>query len=77
MDFSDALRVLKEGGTVRRAAWTALTRADPGEYATLRLTSPAPGFQEVFVVTTGRGECTMFNTSHSQILADDWEVVPP
>ena len=74
MDFGDALRAMREGKTVRRTWWAELAALTPDEYATLALERP-DGWSEVFVVTCGNGLRTMFNPSHAQLLADDWETV--
>ena len=74
MDFGRALAAMRNGHTVRRAGWAALVRAAPDEYAELRLEQPAAGWEEVLVVTTGEGVRTMFNPSHAQLLALDWEI---
>jgi hypothetical protein len=64
---------MRNGGTVRRRGWFAL-KADPREYKTLCLEKPSADWEEVLVVTTWGGLRTMFNPSHAQLLAEDWEL---
>jgi hypothetical protein len=75
MDFSDALRAVKDGGRVRRALWRELGgRADTwlelmptdqvGEV--LACAVPEPGGGTVMV---------LFGCSQRDILAGDWEEV--
>lgn len=73
MDFGWALRAMKNGEAVRRRAWDGL-RHIPDEYAELRITSPAEGWAQVMAVTTNDGTRRMYNPSHRQMLAEDWEL---
>lgn len=76
MDFSDALRALKEGAAVRRRLWTKLYDIIPTEIVSIRLEQPAEGWEFIFVGTRVDGRKIVWLGTNTQILADDWEIVP-
>ena len=69
LDFSDALRVLKQGGRVGRMGWDDPMRfievQRPDEHS--KMTSP-------YIYTSRAGEREPWFQSHIDILMDDWVV---
>jgi hypothetical protein len=68
MDFSEALKLVKAGRSVRRAFWAprfwSIRLVVPGRAATL--TYP-------FIVKDAPDGCVPWTPTHSDLLATDWE----
>lgn len=75
MDFSEALKALKAGRKVRRKLWLVLSEGIPEEHTALELTRPADGYREGLYAVSQDGTRMAYTASHSQLLAEDWEVV--
>lgn len=73
MDFSWALRKLKEGEAVRRESWTTYV-AIPNEYAHVELVRDLPGFCPTLVVTRNDGKREPYRINDQQLLAEDWQL---
>lgn len=73
MDFSWALRKLKEGKAVRRESWTAYADMSH-EYAHVTLERDLPGFGPTPVVTRNDGGKEPYRINDQQLLAEDWQL---
>jgi hypothetical protein len=73
MDFSWALRKLKEGQAVRRESWDAYAHI-PSEYAHVELVRDLPGFEPTPVVTRNDGSREPYRVNDQQLLAEDWRL---
>lgn len=73
MDFSDALRAMKQGHKIHMKAWHA-PDAKPGHYRYIELTSPAPGYEEMLVAVRHNGARTLVILGHPHLMAEDWEI---
>jgi hypothetical protein len=78
MDFSDALRVMKAGGHVRRRYWADSLGGNAGAYAFL-VTAVVHGDEKVpaIMVRLANGDLKFFSLSQCDALAEDWEAVSP
>jgi hypothetical protein len=80
VDFSDALRAVKDGKRVRRVLWRDLG-GRVGSW--MELARPGPGgdgmrFGEMLVCPRpGSDKARPFACSQWDVLAEDWELVPP
>lgn len=76
MDFSDALRAMKDGQRVRRAFWreSASPVYDAGVAAIMLLTAPSGVTVEQIVVIKPDGKVRVFASSQWDLLSDDWEI---
>lgn len=72
MDFSDALRAMKDGKRVRRAIWSG--GAVEGVMGITTLTTPEGAPVRVMAVYKPDGRVFAFGGSQWDILSDDWEV---
>ena len=79
MDFSDALRAVRDGYRVRRALWLELG-GRVGSWVELAKPGPTDDglrFPEVLICPrAGSSEAGLFACSQRDILAVDWEIVP-
>lgn len=73
MDFSWALRKLKEGDAVRREGWSAYADM-PHEYAYVELVRDLPGFGPTPIVTRNDGSKEPYRINDQQLLAEDWQL---
>lgn len=73
MDFSWALKRLKEGKVVRRAAWGAYSHI-PEEYAHVELVRDLPSFGPMLIVTRNDGTREPYRVNDQQLLAEDWQL---
>lgn len=77
MDFSDALRAMKEGKAVRRAIWGTDVPRLAGA-STIIATPQLPGMTlspQILVVYTD-GRANPWGCSQWDVLSDDWELFP-
>ena len=70
MDFSDALRAVRDGKKVTRPLWLELD-GRVGSYIEL---ADIPPLGEVLICQTTTGKA-LFACSQRDILAEDWEIV--
>lgn len=70
MDFSDALREMRQGAQVRRQLW----RDARGRIGWAKLTNISP-VGPVIVIVTAAGDTHLFACSQWDILAEDWEIM--
>ena len=77
MDFSDALRAVRDGKRARRAPWR-----EPGWRlgSWVELARPGPcadgaQIRDVLICPVPGGEAVLFACSQLDILADDWELL--
>jgi hypothetical protein len=73
MDFSWALRKLKEGRAVRRSDWDRYSHFHD-EYSHVELVRDLPGFEPTLVVTLNSGARASYRLNDPQVLAEDWEL---
>ena len=71
MNIGYAMDIIKRGGKAYRVAWTAYT-VDMA-YAYLMLGEPLPGVAPCIIGVCRDGDKHVFNPSHMQLLADDWQ----
>lgn len=73
MDFSDALRAMQQGHTVRRKAWPVYS--SPSSYVGLTIVRPE-GFTPfiAYLCADGSREAQQVS-NHHMLECDDWEVV--
>ena len=69
MDFSEALKLLKQGATIRRASWSG--------HKSIMLIKP---YQECLVlpyiaISTKDNKVGVYTATTCDILADDWEII--
>lgn len=69
MDFSEALKLLKQGATIRRASWSG--------HKSIMLIKP---YQECLVlpyiaISTKDNKIGVYTATTCDILADDWEII--
>ena len=67
MDFSEALKLLKQGAVMRRASWSGTKRIVLVRYRTKTL---LPFIQ----ITTKDGKLGVYTATNCDILANDWQV---
>lgn len=70
MDFSDALRIVMNGGRVRRSLWAELD-GRTGAYLDLKV---LPYVGDVLICPLPDGTEKLFACSQWDILATDWEI---
>ena len=68
MDFSEALKLLKQGVTIRRASWSGNKRI-----------FLMPGCVDLAIlphigIVTKNNTCGVYTATNCDILADDWQV---
>ena len=69
MDFSEALKLLKQGATIRRASWSG--------HKSIMLIQP---YQECLVlpyiaISTKDNKIGVYTATTCDILANDWEII--
>lgn len=72
MNFGEAVLALKGGAGVQRSTWPSdmvlcIYSAEPEEGDT---------FTRDFILLRSRDECVPWTASHSDLLADDWQLAP-
>ena len=67
MDFSEALKLLKQGAVMRRVSWSGTKRIVLVRYRMKRL---LPFIQ----IITKDGKLGVYTATNCDILADDWQV---
>lgn len=75
MDFSDALRAVRDGKRSRRALWAGGLDGKVGAWMEL---AQVDGLGDVLICPApGAGKnAVLFACSQWDILADDWEILP-
>ena len=78
MDFSEALKLVKDGKRVRRVPLWDLPRQSGGSWLQLREWVTAEGVRVpvLLVHMPGVSMAQPFAGSHWDLLADDWEIAP-
>lgn len=71
MDFSDALRAVKDGKRVRRAVW----HDNPDRWGCWVELADVPPVGDVLLVGYVDGASRLFAGANWDLLADDWEIV--
>lgn len=66
MDFSEALILLKQGATMRRASWSGTKRI------VLKTGSTNLGILPYIGIVTKDGKSGVYTATNCDILADDW-----
>lgn len=65
MDFSEALKLLKQGATIRRASWSGTKR--------IILVNNSEGMTLPYImIITKDGNLGVYTATNCDILADDW-----
>ena len=65
MDFSEALKLLKQGATIRRASWSGTKR--------IILVNNSEGMTLPYIkIITKDGNTGVYTGTNCDILADDW-----
>ena len=69
MDFSEALKLLKQGATIRRASWSG--------HKSIMLIKP---YQECLVlpyiaISTKDNKVGVYTATNCDLLANDWEII--
>lgn len=69
MDFSEALKLLKQGATIRRASWSG--------HKSIMLIKP---YQECLVlpyiaISTKDNKIGVYTATNCDLLANDWEII--
>lgn len=72
MNFSDALTAIRNGGKAARAGWNGI-----GMWVALRHPEPASHITNPYLyIHTVTGDEVPWVTSQTDILAEDWNVIP-
>ena len=67
MDFSDALKLMKQGATIRRASWSGTKRI-------VLMSDTMYKILPYIRIITKDGLYGVYTATNCDILADDWEV---
>jgi hypothetical protein len=75
VDFADAFKVMKDGGSVYRRIWKLDKYAEvPHSYRCLRLSDPSATYGRLIESVANDGSLGVFGLTHWMVLAEDWEV---
>ena len=67
MDFSEALKLLKQGATIRRASWSGTKRI-------ILVNDCLDSYLPYIRIITKDNKYGVYTATNCDILADDWEV---
>ncbi len=70
MDFSEALKLIKEHKRLTRKSWNG-----KGQYVSLTVESHSQNFPDFMYIYTVQKTCVPWVASQTDILAEDWELV--